>query len=66
MSKYTLDDDTSFDVEMQLLEDFGQPIWKVSWSVTGGVLAVSDSSGTVTLWKETADGKWQKISRAQQ
>eukprot|EP00891_Asterochloris_glomerata_P000053 jgi/Astpho2/53/e_gw1.00001.77.1_t len=50
----------------QLLEDFGQPIWKVSWSVTGGVLAVSDSSGTVSLWKETADGKWQKISRAQQ
>ena len=58
--------DTSFDVAMQLLEDFGQPIWKVSWSVTGGVLAVSDSSGTVTLWKETSDGKWQKISRAQQ
>ncbi len=64
--KHTLNDDTSVDVAMQLLEDFGQPIWKVSWSVTGGVLAVSDSSGTVSLWKETADGKWQKISRAQQ
>jgi protein transport protein SEC13 len=46
----------------QVLHDFGQPVWKLSWSVTGNVLAVSDSSSTVTLWKEALDGKWQQIA----
>ncbi|KAK9915915.1 hypothetical protein WJX75_005907 [Coccomyxa subellipsoidea] len=45
-----------------LLHDFKAPVWRVSWSVTGGVLAVSDSQGTVTLWKESLDGNWQKLA----
>lgn len=47
---------------LQILHDFGQPVWKLSWSVTGGILAVSDSKATVTLWKEAIDGQWQQIS----
>lgn len=38
------------------------PVWRVSWSVTGSVLSVSDSSGGVTLWKEALDGEWQQLS----
>lgn len=49
-------------LSLQILHDFGQPVWKLSWSVTGGILAVSDSKATVTLWKEAIDGQWQQIS----
>ena len=38
------------------------PVWRVSWSITGGTLAVSDSQGGVTLWKEGIDGHWQQLS----
>ncbi|DBA75709.1 TPA: hypothetical protein ACH3X1_010128 [Trebouxia sp. C0004] len=46
-----------------VLHDFGQAVWKLSWSVTGGILAVSDSKGSVSLWKEAIDGQWQQISQ---
>ena len=48
---------------MQLLHDFDQAVWKLSWSVSGGILAVSDSKGSVSLWKEAIDGQWQQISQ---
>ena len=38
------------------------PVWRLSWSITGGTLAVSDSQGSVTLWKEGLDGQWQQLS----
>lgn len=38
------------------------PVWRLSWSVTGNVLAVSSGDATVTLWKESLDGKWVQIS----
>lgn len=40
----------------------GQPVWRVSWSTAGGVLAVSDSRGAVSLWKESVDGQWEQVS----
>jgi len=45
-----------------LLKDFGVPAWRVSWSTTGNILAVSDANSSVTLWKEAMDGQWQCIS----
>lgn len=47
-----------------LVCDFGpgQPVWRVSWSTAGGVLAVSDSRGAVSLWKESVDGQWEQVS----
>lgn len=36
--------------------------WRVSWSITGNILAVSSSDNKITLFKETIDGKWKKIS----
>ena len=38
------------------------PVWRVSWSITGNILAVSDGKDNVTLWKEAVDGQWQQIS----
>ena len=45
-----------------LLNDFGAPVWRLSWSVMGNVLAVSDANNAVTVWKESVDGKWDQIS----
>ena len=47
------------------LADFKQTVWRVSWSVFGNVLAVSDGSGAVTLWKEALDGEWTQVQRTQ-
>ena len=49
-----------------LLNDFGAPVWRLSWSVMGSVLAVSDANNLVTVWKESVDGKWDQIAAADQ
>lgn len=49
--------------EKHLLHDFGAPVWRVSWSVSGNILSASDASNAVTLWKEAADGTWQQITQ---
>ncbi|KAL9052760.1 MAG: hypothetical protein Q9162_005180 [Coniocarpon cinnabarinum] len=37
-------------------------IWRVSWSLTGNVLAVSGGDNKVTLWKERVrDGGWECV-----
>ena len=45
-----------------MLQYLQGPVWRVSWSVTGNILAVSDSKTSVSLWKEALDGQWQQIS----
>jgi protein transport protein SEC13 len=47
------------------LNDFKTPVWRVSWSLTGNILAVSDSSNKVTLWKEEVDGEWTQVTNVQ-
>jgi protein transport protein SEC13 len=37
-------------------------MWKVSWSLSGNVLAASGGDNKVTLWKETLKGEWEKVS----
>jgi protein transport protein SEC13 len=39
---------------------FQAPVWRVSWSLSGNVLAVSGGDN-VTLWKETLRGDWECI-----
>jgi len=46
--------------------DKSPPVWRVSWSVTGSVLAISAGDSEVTLWKETLDGEWIQISDVQE
>ncbi|XP_047963943.1 protein transport protein SEC13 homolog B-like [Salvia hispanica] len=48
--------------EGKVLNDFGAPVWKVSWSLTGNILAVADGKNNVTLWKEEVDGEWQQVT----
>jgi protein transport protein SEC13 len=45
----------------ELLHTFDAPVWRVSWSVTGNILAVSSGDSNVTLWKKGIDGKWYKM-----
>ncbi|KAL6750467.1 COP-II coat subunit [Haematococcus lacustris] len=47
--------------DKKLVHDFKVPVWRVSWSTTGSLLAVSDANNSVTLWKESVDGLWQQI-----
>jgi len=51
--------------EPKLVHDFGVPVWRTSWSLTGGILAVTsgDPSGeaAVTLFKQTLLGDWAEI-----
>lgn len=45
-----------------LLKTFDAPVWRVSWSITGNVLAVSTADHKVTLWKQSLDESWVQIS----
>lgn len=44
------------------LPAFGHPIWRVNWSGTGRLLAVSGGDNNVTLWKEHAAGSWLQVT----
>jgi protein transport protein SEC13 len=46
---------------------FPDIVWRVSWSLSGNILAVSCGDGKVTLWKESVTGKdnetkWECVS----
>ena len=38
-----------------------QPCWRVNWSVTGNILAVSSGDDDVSMWKETIQGEWFQL-----
>ena len=46
------------------LHNFNAPVWRVSWSTMGNILAVSDGNNTVSIWKESIDGVWNQITAA--
>lgn len=48
-----------------VLHTFDDPVWRVSWSITGNILAVSSGDSTVTLWKEGLDGSWSQVSQVE-
>jgi len=41
-------------------------LWRVSWSLSGNVLAVSGGDNKVSLWKETLKGEWEKVSSVEE
>ena len=41
---------------------FPDVVWRVSWSLSGNILAVSCGDGKVTLWKENLKGVWECVS----
>ncbi|KAI9814398.1 MAG: GTPase-activating protein S13 [Pycnora praestabilis] len=40
---------------------FEAVLWRVSWSLSGNVLAVSGGDNKVTLWKENLRGEWECV-----
>lgn len=44
------------------MKTFPSPVWRVSWSITGNVLAVSSGDSDVSLWKQNLEGAWECIS----
>jgi len=45
----------------ELLHRVDGPVWRLSWSVTGNVLAVSSGDSNMTLWKQDAEGGWGQV-----
>lgn len=41
--------------------NFEAAMWRVSWSLSGNVLAVSGADNKVTLWKENLRGEWECV-----
>jgi protein transport protein SEC13 len=40
---------------------FEAVLWRVSWSLSGNVLAVSQGDNKVSLWKENLRGEWECV-----
>ncbi|EDN05295.1 protein transport protein SEC13 [Histoplasma mississippiense (nom. inval.)] len=41
--------------------EFDCVLWRVSWSLSGNVLAISGGDNKVSLWKENLKGQWEKV-----
>jgi len=50
------------DWDATVMHTFEAPVWRVSWSVTGNVLAVSTGDHKVSLWKQSVDESWVRIT----
>ncbi|KAG5179513.1 WD40-repeat-containing domain protein [Tribonema minus] len=48
------------------MHEFSAPVWRLSWSVTGNVLAVSHGDDDVTLWKQNIEGRWEMVSSVEE
>lgn len=41
--------------------EFDAVLWRVSWSLSGNILAVSGGDNKVVLWKENLKGEWEIV-----
>mmetsp|Transcript_9162 Transcript_9162/g.14214 ORF Transcript_9162/g.14214 Transcript_9162/m.14214 type:complete len:316 (-) Transcript_9162:120-1067(-) len=48
------------------LRVFDAPVWRLSWSTTGNILAVSSGDSSFTLWKAQLDGTWSEVSSTEE
>lgn len=46
--------------------NFDAPVWRVSWSLSGNVLAVSGGDNRVSLWKENLRGEWECVKNIEE
>lgn len=53
--------------QKQLLkpDPFLDTVWRVSWSLSGGILAVSSGDNKVTLWREGLKGDWENVHQVE-
>lgn len=55
---------TKFDAhEVACLKEHGSEVWRVSWNITGTILASSGGDGNVRLWKADYHGNWKEFSK---
>ncbi|XP_071440515.1 protein SEC13 homolog [Hetaerina americana] len=47
---------------LTVVHEFDEPVWDVSWSQIGLVLAASAGDGKVMIWKRDLEGKWKCLS----
>ncbi|KAK3820309.1 MAG: WD40 repeat-like protein [Benniella sp.] len=47
-------------------EKFADVVWRVSWSLSGNILAVSCGDNKITLWKEMLTGEWECVSEMEE
>lgn len=45
------------------IADFNTPVWKVSWSQVGNMLAASSGDNEVKIYKENSNGEWLVVSK---
>ena len=45
---------------------FEREVWRVSWSLSGNVLAVSGGDNKVSLWKENLRGEWECVKEIEE
>ena len=53
--------DSTTNVTLCVCFSLRSAVWSVSWSVTGGILAVAGGDNQVTLWRESHVGEWVQI-----
>jgi protein transport protein SEC13 len=46
--------------------NFDVVLWRVSWSLSGNVLAVSGGDNKVSLWKENLRGEWECVKNIEE
>ena len=53
--------------QKQLLksEPFPDAVWRVNWSLSGGILAVASGDNKITLWREGLKGDWEQVHQVE-
>jgi len=53
--------------QKQLLkpDPFPDTVWRVNWSLSGGILAVASGDNKVTLWREGLKGDWEQVHQVE-
>jgi len=46
-------------------EPFPDAVWRVNWSLSGGILAVASGDNKVTLWREGVKGDWEQVHQVE-
>ena len=46
-----------------LCPPFSDPVWKLSWSVAGNLLAVSFGENKTNVWRQNIDNSWEKVQQ---
>jgi protein transport protein SEC13 len=63
---WTKEGDGEWKKKLLRSERFPDVVWRVSWSLSGNILAVSGGDNRVTLWKENLKGEWESAGAVEE